>query len=439
MNTIRIMIICLLTCNTIISVAQESPKQWSLSDCINYALEHNIQIRQTKIGAEQSTINTKQARSQLFPSVSASIGQNFSNRPIANDGKSVNSYSGNYGINANMTLFNGGKLMKNLQQQKLQEEVSQYAVLEAEKDIEMSILRIYTQILYAKEAVNVYNEVVEVSQYQRDRGEALLTAGSISKADLAQLESQLSSDKYDLITAQNTLDYSYLQLKQLLELGLEDEIEIVIPELNTEDILSPLPDLNTVYYTSLEVMPQMKSSRTNVDIAGLETAKARAGHFPKISLSASVGTNHATNLDSSFEDQLRDNFSDGVGVSVSIPIFANRENKSAVEKAKLNEKSAQLDLLTVEKNLLQEVELAHQDAVSAQSQYVAASERVKALETSYQLIEQQFQLGLKNTLELLTEKNNLLVAHQNLLQAKYTSIMNCQILHLYQDLPLEIK
>ena len=421
--------------------AQNKPEQWDLISCINYAKENNIQIQKSKISLEQNSENTKLAQSQFLPSLSASVGQNYTNRPFLQENSlyDKNTYNGNYGVNASMTLFSGGKLMKNLQQQKIYEEMSQYAVLEAEKNIEISILQIYMQILYAQEAVNVYKEVIEASQYQRDRGEALLSAGMISRVDLAQLEAQLSSDKYQLIGAQNTLQYAKLQLKQLLELTINDDINIVIPEINEENILKPLPDLYNVYFTSLEVMPQMQSSRLNVDAAELEIAKARAGYFPRLSLSASAGSSNISGSGLTFGEQLKYNFNDGVGLSLNIPIFSNRENKTAVQKAKLSEQTAKLDYQDTQKSLLQEVELAHQDAVSSQSQYVAATENVKALEISYGMIQQQYELGMKNTLELLTEKNNLLTAQQSQLQAKYTSIMNSQILNLYQDLPIEIK
>ncbi len=421
--------------------AQEKPDKWDLATCIDYALDNNIQIQKSKITQEQNSVNTLQAKAQLFPNFSASVGQNFTNRPFlpAGSQNTTNAYNGSYGINASMTLFNGGKLLKSIEQSKLQEESGRYDILEVEKDIQMSILQYYMQILYAEEAVQVYEDVVEVSKYQRDRGEALLLAGTISKVDLAQLEAQLSSDTYQLITARNTLDYARLQLKQLLELDVDDEMNITIPEINDDDVLAPIPALNDIYYTSLEVMPQMQSSKLNIDIAALETAKARAGYYPRVSLTASVGSSNLSGTGLTFEEQLRDNFSDGVGVTVSIPIYSNRDNKSAVEKAKLNEQIARLDYQDVQKNLLREVELAYQDAVAAQNQYIAANENVKALQTSYDLIQQQYNLGMKNTLELLTEKNNLLSAEQSLLQAKYTSIMNSQILNLYQDLPLEIK
>lgn len=421
--------------------AQDKPEKWDLISCINYALDNNIQVRKSRVSLEQSTVNIKQAQAQLLPSLSASVGQNFTNRPFLQEGSqyATNSYNGSYGLNASMTLFNGGKLMKNIQQQKLQEEASQYTLLEIEKNIEMSVLQYYMQILYAQEAVDVYDEMVELAQYELERGEVLLSAGTISRVDLAQFEAQLSSDKYQLITAQNTLDYAKLQLKQLLELGIDDEMEIVIPDITDEEVLKLIPDLYDIYYTALDVMPQMKNSKINIDIAQLETAQARAGYFPQVSLSASVGTNNISGTGLTFGDQLKYNLNDGVGVTVSVPIFSNRETKTAVEKARLSEKTAELDYLDTQKSLLREVEQAHQDAYASQNQYLAARENVKALETSYDLIQQQYALGMKNTLELLTEKNNLLSAQQSMLQAKYTSIMNSQILNLYQDLPLEIK
>jgi len=436
---IRNILFCLLIVLTTNSKAQEKPLQWDLTTCIRYALDNNIQIQKSKISLEVSTITSKQAKAQLFPNLSASINQNVTNYPTLVSGGTSTSYSGSYGISSSMTLFNGGKTQMNIRQQKLEEEASQFDVQEAEKNIEMSILQTYLQILYANEAVTINRSTLAVSEYQQTRGESLLKAGSISKADLAQLESQNSSDKYQLVVAENSLSSMKLELKQLLELTSGDEFNIVIPELNEINILNPLPNLQSIYSTSLTVMPQLKSSRLDLQIAGLEINKAKTGYLPKISLNASVGTGHLSGTGYNLSEQLQDRWNEGIAVSVSIPIFTNRETRSTVEKARLSEKTTKLDLQVAEKTLLQEIESAYQDASSAQSQYVAAAEKVKALQTSYNLIEQQFNLGLKNTLELLTEKNNLLAAQQSMLQAKYLSIMNTQMLNLYQDLPLEIK
>jgi len=420
--------------------AQDKPQQWDLTTCINYALTNNIQIQKSKITLEQSKISTKLAKAQLFPNLSGSISQNFTNYPIQTAGGSTSSsYSGNYGLSSSLLLFDGGKTEKNIRQQKLLEQVGQFNVQYSQKTIQFSILQSYLQLLYASETVNIDSATVEVSKFQFDRGENLLKAGSISKVDVAKLESQYSSDKYQLVVAKNNLETQKINLKQLLEMKVEDQLSIAIPVLNEFDILKPLPTLQSIYATSLNVMPQLKSSKLNIQVAGLETEKARAGYLPKINLNATIGTNHSTISTLTFNKQLQDGFNDGIGLSVSIPIFTNRANKSAVETDLLNEKTSELNLRDAEKSLLTEVESSYQDALSAQSQYVAAQEKVKALQTSYDLIDQQFTLGLKNTLDLLTEKNNLLAARQGLLQAKYLSIMNVQMLNIYQDIPLEIK
>ncbi len=435
---IRIFIIAFLTSIVLPVWAQEKPEKWDLATCVNYALTNNIQIQKSRISLEQSDINLKLAKAQLHPDLNASVGQNFTNRPFLVSDGDANSYRGNYGISSSMTLFNGGILLKNIKQQKMFSEMSNYAILAAEKNVEMSILQTYMQILYATDAVNVYKETIKTSQYQKSRGDAFLQAGSISKVELAQLEAQLSSNEFLLVNAENTLSLARLRLKQLLELKLEDEMDIVIPEIDDREVLKPLAELANIYQIALNVMPQIKSARLNVDINKIETKIAKGGYYPKVSLNASAGTSHVSEGYLSFEDQLRDNFNDGAGVTVNIPIFTNRRNKSAVESARLNEKTAQLDLQEAEKNLLTELETVYQDALSAQSQYVSATENVKALQISYDLFEQQFSLGMKNMLDMLTAKNDLLSAMQNQLQAKYMSIMNAQLLNLYQDLPVSL-
>lgn len=412
--------------------AQEKPKRWDLTNCINYALQNNIQIQKSKIILETNSVSTKQAKAQIFPNLSATVGQNFTNNPFIPS----TTYSGNYSINSSMTLFDGGKIQKNIQQQKLTEQASQYDLQNSQKNIQMSILQTYLQILYADESVKINQATVRVSEYQQTRGEELLKAGSISKADFAQLQSQYSTDKYQQVVAENTLSTDKLQLKQLLELAATDELNVVILELSDVDILKPLPSLQSIYANALNAMPTIKSSKLGIQVAGLETEKAKTGYLPTISLSAGIGTSHGS---SNIGDQLKDGLYQGIGLSVSIPIFNNRETKSTVEKAILSEKTSKLNLQDTEKTLLKDIESAYQDAISAQSQYAAAGEKVKALQTSYDLIDQQYKLGMKNTLELLTEKNNLLTAQQNMIQAKYLSIMNTQLLNIYQDLPIEIK
>ena len=420
---------------------QDSLQQKDLGGCIEYALKNNIQIKKSVIVLDQSVVTTKQAKAQRLPNLQASVSQNYVNRPLLTSETitDANSYSGNYSLNSSMTLYNGGKIGKNIKQQELTVEANRYNVLEVEKSMQMQILELYLRILYASEKVAVDKATMELSEYQVTRAKGLQEAGSISGVDVAKLEAQYATDKYQLVTSENSLSTAKLELKQMLELDIDEDMSLAIPDLNQLDVMKPLGNLQDIYDKTVSTMPQMKSSKLQSDIATLDTKIYKADYLPKVNLNANLGSGHSSVAGYDYDNQLRNGYSNGVGVSVSVPIFSNRTTKSNVQRARLNEKTAQLNIQDTEKQLLKEVEMAYQDAISAQSQYLAANEKVKALQTSYSLIEQQFNLGMKNTLDLLTEKNNLLSAQQSLLQSKYLSIMNAQLLNLYQDYPLEIK
>lgn len=428
----------LFACLLILSVgvqAQDQPVRWTLRACLDYALEHNIQVKKSKVSHLSGLEDTEQAKAQLFPSLSASVTQGFVNYP-STDVVSNNSYSGNYSVNANWTLFDGGQRIQAIKQQKIQNTVDELGIEQNEDDIQISLIQTYMQVLYAMESVRISRNTVEVSTAQRDRAVQLLNAGSISKVDLAQLESQLSTDKYQLVVAQTNLDSYKLQLKQLLELDINQDIELVMPALTERDILSPLPEKQTVYNTSLAVMPQVRSSQLSVDIAELEKKKAKAGFLPSLSMNAGIGTGHLSGTDYAFGSLLWNKFNESVGLTLSIPIFSNRQYKTAYNKSKYAITTSELELLNTQKQLLKTVEGIYLDATSSQTQYTSATERLSYVEESYNLIDEQFTLGMKNTLELLTEKNNYLTAQQEQLQAKYMALMSIQLLNIYQKKPV---
>lgn len=417
--------------------AQELPERWTLQTCLEYALENNIQVRQSRVGELSGLEDTELAKAQLFPSLSASVTQGFVNYP-SSDATENNSYSGNYNLNANWTLFDGGKRTKEIKKSKIQNEVDKLSTEETEDNIQIAIVQAYLQVMYAMESVKINENTVETAKAERDRAKELYKAGSISSVDLAQLESQYSTDKYQLVVAQTSLDNYKLQLKQLLELDIMDEIKLDMPDIAEEHILTPLPDKETIYKTSLSVMPQIRSSELAIEMAELEKQQAKSSYWPTLSLSAGVGTGHVSGTDYNFGNKIWKNFNESIGLTISIPIFANRENKTAYNKARLALTTSQLDLLNSQKELLQTVESIYLDAVSAQSQYLSATERLSYIQQSFQLTEEQFFLGMKNTLEMLTEKNNLLTAQQEVLQAKYMAIMNIQLLNIYQKKPVDL-
>lgn len=418
--------------------AQEALTQWSLQDCLDYALEHNIQVRKSKISQLSGEEDTKKAKAQMFPSLSASVTQGFVNYPSGKVDNN-NSYTGNYSVNANWTLFDGGRRTNTIRQQEIQNEVDYLNIEQSEDDIRIAIVQTYLQVMYAIESVRVNENTVKVSKAQRDRAEELLRAGSISSVDFAQMESQYSSDKYQLVVSQNSLANYKLQLKQLLELDIMEDMQLVELTISDEDVLSPLPEKQVIYNTSLTVMPEIKSSELAINMAELETKKAKAGYWPTISMNAGIGTGHLSGTSYTFGSQVWNKFNESIGLTVNIPIFSNRENKTAVNKAKYALSSSQLDLLNAQKNLLQTVEGYYLDATSSQNQYLSALERLKYVEESYGLTEQQFFLGMKNTIEMLTEKNNLLTAQQEVLQSKYMAVMSLQLLNIYQKQPIDVQ
>ena len=422
---------------------QALPAQWDLQTCIDYALRQNITIRKNRLNAESAEVDVKTAKAALFPSLTASVSQRIVNRPNSEtntiiDGDNITSsqsktsYNGSYGIDANWTLYNGSKRLNTLKQQRMNNRIAELSVAESENNIEESITQIYVQILYAAEAVKVNEATLAVSQAECERARALLAAGSIAKSDLAQLEAQVSTDNYQLVTAQATLQDYKLQLKQLLELDGEKEMTLYIPTPGDENVLSPLPSKTDVYRSALTLRPEIEAGRLNVKASEFDIDIARSGYIPTVSLSAGIGSTNTNGNDFTFGEQIKQNWNNSLGVTVSVPIFNNRQTKSAVQKAKIQKQSSELDLLDSQKALYKTIEGLWLDANSAQQRYVAATEKLRSTQTSYDLIQEQFNLGMKNTVELLTEKNNLLNAQQETLQAKYMAILNTQLLKFYQ-------
>jgi outer membrane protein len=425
------------------------PKQWTLRNCIDYALEHNITIRRNRINVESTQEDVKTAKADFLPSLSGNISQRIVNRPNSASGtiisgdnittsESKTSYNGSYGIDANWTVYNGSKRVNTLKQQQLNSRVAELTVDESENSIEENITQLYVQILYSAEAVKVNESTLEVSRKEFERGQELFNAGSIASSDLAQLEAQVSNDNYQLVTSQTTLQNYKLQLKQLLELDGDFEMDLFLPPLDDSSVLIPLPTKDDVYQTALNLRPEIESSKLNIEASDMNIKISRAGYIPSLSLSAGIGTTNANGNDFSFSEQVKQNWNNSIGLTLSIPIFDKRQTKSAVNKAKLQRQTSELDLMDNQKTLYKTIESLWLSANSAQQQYVAATQKLKSTQASYALVSEQFNLGMKNTVELLTEKNNLLSAQQETLQAKYTAILNASLLRFYQGEEIDL-
>lgn len=429
----------ILLCSLLLSglrnaTAQEASKTWTLQECLDYAYQNNIQVRQSRNNQLSGIEDTKQAKAALFPSLVASTTQSYTNYP-SSEVTDNNSYTGTYGITAGMTIFEGGKLRTEVKRQKVQNQMDALSVEESVNDIRIAIVQAYMQCLYAADAVRINRSTAEASKAQRDRAEEMLRTGSISRVDFAQLQSQYSSDEYQIVVAGSTLDNYKLQLKQLLELDIMEEMNPAVPGVKEENVLKALPPKNEVYETALKVMPQIRRGELGIEAAKLEEKSARAGFFPSISLSASVGTGHMSNNDFESGSQIWNRFNENVGLTLNIPIFSNRKNRTAVNKAKIALNDSYLEWTSLQKELLRDVESAYLDAVSAQAQYLSAREKEKYARESYELTSEQFRVGVKNTVELITAQNEYSAAQQQVLQAKYLTLLSIELLNIYQGLP----
>lgn len=441
----KVQAIILITALTVTGMAAGAQnKKWTLQECIDYAVENNISLRQSRNAHLSGLEDTYQAKAAMFPSLNASASQGVTNRPFSESGNSTvvgsdvystskaTSWSGNYGINAGMTLYSGGSLRTALRQSRLQNSVDSLSVEENTNDVVISIVKAYMQCLYAAEAVKVSESTAETSKAELDRAVELKNAGELNKVDVAQLESQYASDLYQITSAKATLDNYKLQLKQLLELGVSDEIELEEPTDDEAGILRLLPSKEEVYANALESMPEIKKAGLNVQAADLGIRQAKSAYSPTLTASASLGTTNVSGVSSSFGSQLEKNFNESIGLSLQIPILQGRRARTAVNKAKIEADNSRLVRLSAEKTLLKEVEDTYQEAISAQAKYTSAKEQARYAEQSYQLTTEQFGVGMKNTVELITAKNDLLNARVQLLQAKYTALMNNALLEIYQ-------
>ena len=420
-------------------------KTWTLQECIDYAMQNNITLQRAKLQQQSAQEDVKGAKAALLPSLSASTNQSVGYRPWQDAGTTtvtngtVNTkvdktyYNGSYGVNAQWTGWNGNR---NRNQGKLNQLTAEQAELDAQEtanSIQERIAQLYVQILYLTEAVKVNEESLKTARKNEDRGREMVDVGSMSKADLAQLSAQRATDEYNVVEAETQVRNYKLQLKQLLEITDEADFDVAIPEVSDERLLAEIPTLQSVYETALTTRPEIERSQLAIKSSDVSLAIAKAGWLPNISLTAGVSTSTNSLATNGWGSQMKSNVNASGGLSVSVPIFDGRSTKTAVNKAKIQQLQAQLDLQDQQKTLYSNIQGYWLNALTNQQKYRAAGASVESARQSYDLLSEQFRLGLKNIVELMTGKDNLLQAQQNQLQSKYQTLYNRQMLEFYQN------
>ena len=418
-------------------------KQWSLKDCIDYALANNISLQKTQLTKASAQEDYLQSKAALLPSLNASTNQSVNYTPwvasgISSDGFSRASidkvyYNGTYSVAGNYTIWNGNK---NKNQVKLNKLVAEAAELDSATQavkLQEQIATLYVQILYSTEAIKVNQESYASSLQNEERGKEMVKIGKMSQADLAQLTAQRAQDQFNIVQAESNVKNYKRQLKELLQITSDEAFDINVPNTTDAMALDAIPALNGVYAAALENRPEFKTFQNQLAQNDLTIQIAKAGKLPTISANAGVSTSSTSMNNKAWGTQLKTNFNMGGGISVSVPLFDNRSTKTQVNKALIQRESIQLDLKNQQTQLYSNIENYWLQASTSQSQFKAAKVSSESAQTSYDLLSEQFKLGLKNIVELRTGKDNLLKAKQNELQAKYMTILNLNILKFYKD------
>ena len=418
-------------------------KEWSLQDCINYALQNNISLQKTQIQKLSAEEDYLQSKAALLPSLSASTNQNINYTPwvssgISGDGYSKASidkvyYNGTYSLMGNYTIWNGNKKQNQVKLNKLVSEAAQLDSATQAVKLQEQIAQLYVQILYSTEAIKVNQESYKSSLENEERGKEMVNVGKMSKADLAQLTAQRAQDQYNVVQAENNVKNYKRQLKELLQITSEEAFDVAIPNTTDAMALADIPALQGVYNAALDSRPELKTYQNQLEQNELNVKIAKAGKMPTISANASVSTSTTSMNSNGWANQIKNNFNVGGGIGVSIPIFDNRQTKTAVNKACLKQQEILLNIKNEETTLYSTIENYWLQANTNQSQFKAAKVSTESAQTSYDLLSEQFKLGLKNIVELRTGKDALLKAKQNELQSKYLTILNIDMLKFYRD------
>jgi len=425
------------------TLAVQAQKKWTLDECISYAMEHNLTLQKARLNTQSAEEDVKGARAALLPSLNAHTSQTIGYRPWQENGTVTVTngkvetkvdkayYNGSYGINAQWTLWNGNKNYNTLKQNKLTAEQNAKEAEFTANSIQEQIMQLYVQILYLTEAVKVNEQSLETSRKNEERGQQMLEVGKMSKADVAQLTAQRATDEYNIVEAKANISKYTVELKQLLQLTTQD-FAVTTPEMSDQQVLEAIPAMSDVYNSALAQRPEIASDELQVKSSELSIKMAKADRMPTLSMNGTLGTSTNSLSDKEWGNQLKTNFDMSAGLSLSVPIFDQRKTKTAVRKARIQKQQAELDLMLTQDNLYKTIEGYWLDAETNQQKFRAAVANVESEQASYDLLEEQFRLGLKNIVELMTGKSNLLTAQQNRLQSKYQTILAMQMLKFYE-------
>ena len=406
--------------------------RWTLGECIDYAMKHNADVQTGKLSVTAAGEDVKESRARLFPSLSFSTTHQGGYDPFADssDGDKGR-YSGDYGLNASWTVWNGNADRNRLKQQKIVQRQEELTLLQTANSLQEQILRLYVQLLYVEEAVKVNAQILDISRQNADRGAEMYKVGSLSKADLSQLDAQVATDEYNLVNMKGQFEDYKQQLKYLLRLDYDADFDIAVPSSTDGQALAEVPSASTFIEKALAFRPEIRNAMLGINRSDVSLDIAKAGRMPTIGITGGIGTSTVTGAGQAWAGQMKGNLGATIGVTVSVPVFDCRETKTSVNKAKLDLQQSRIEAEDAKSNLALTIQGFRISATTNQERFRAAAASVESAQDSYDLLSEQFRLGLKNIVELTNAKTALLEAQQNRLESKYTAILYLQLLNFY--------
>jgi outer membrane protein len=417
-------------------------KVWSIDDCIQYALEKNIQVKQAQVSSDINGIDLNYAKSAWYPSLSGSARENFSWSNQVNNSTGSTVFKGSDGTNislsSGMTVFNGNRIRNNVKQSEINYEASKYSTEVIKESVSLNVLNAYLQVLYAEEQVKNNNSQISSLEEQLNLAAERLKLGAIANSDYLQVKSQLATEKQTLATAQSQLAINRITLMQLMELTDGTNFSIEHPDLDSLINQKRIPDPKEIYQTALRIKPEVKNAELSKQSTQIGIDIAKSGLLPNISMSAGLSTLYSSNTisGSSFGYQLKNNLSPSIGLSASIPIYLNRLVRTNVAIAKKNTENADLNEYNVKNQLRKAIEQSCQDVTSSQIEYESSVEAYNAVKETYDVASEKYFQGLMNSVDFLIQKTTYIATESALLQSKYRLVFSYKVLDFYSGLPL---
>jgi outer membrane protein len=416
-------------------------KQWSLRECCDYAVEHNISIKQKENQCRKQELELSTAKNSRLPDLSGSVGQNFSfgrGLTAENTYSNTNTSSTSFGLNASMPLFTGFQIPNQIKLNQLNLEAATADLEKAKDDIRMDVAKAYVQILYDMEIADVARRQVEIDSAQVVRLEAFVNNGKAAEAELSQQKATLANSRLTATQADNNYRLAILTLTQLLELPTPEGFTIVRPSLDELSELSGLDKLITpdqIYAEALGVKPEILSQQLKLKGSEHSIKIAQAANYPTLSLSGGLGTNYYTTSGFTSDPlgtQLKNNFSQYIGLNLNIPIFNRFQTRNNIRSARIDLENQQLQLDNTKKTLYKDIQQVYYNALNAQEKERSSEDAVQSTKDAFQLMQAKYENGKATITEFNESKNNYLKSESDLVQARYENLYQHALIEFYR-------